>query len=143
MGVFLEYVQVFNRAPVNINIRFDGQDMELKPGLGTMPVIAVQYGKNQNPVMGTQDPNNPHISGAEYLFGVVGQDNCEPMTKEEWEMHLGRPCRTNEEQAFQDKYGSDPKARQIVLGKGRKTAATSRVEATGSPRGESSFDSRE
>ena len=47
------------------------------------------------------------------------------------------------ESAFEEKYGNDPKAHLVVLGKGKKTAAGSSYEAGGSPKGESSFEVRE
>lgn len=131
MGIFLEHVQLFNRAPVALTVMFDGQCKSL-PALEatTVPGIVVQYAKNQNPVMGTQDPYNPHITGAEYLVGVVGsKDNCEPLSPEEWADHLQQPCRENVQQWFADKYGSDPKAKLVTRGQGKKTTATSRYDA--------------
>lgn len=139
MGLFQEMQQVVNRAPVDITVTFDGQQITLSPGEHTLPKIAVPNGKNQNPVMGSADPNNPHISGADYLLGVVGEDNCTPLTKEEWATHLDKPCRVNEQEAFQERYGSDPKARLIVMGKGKKAAATSRAEASDPSRGNANF----
>lgn len=143
MGIFHKYVPVFNRAPVDITVRFDGQDLTLAPGVGALPEMVIQFGKNQNPIMGTQDPNNPHISGGQYLLGVIGEDNCDPLSVQEWATHLGKPCRTDEDSAFQDKYSGDPKARQVIHGKGRKSTASSRIEAGTAPRGEASFESRD
>jgi hypothetical protein len=136
MGIFLEQVELFNRAPVDLTVQFDGQTKTLKPGANTVPGIVVQYAKNQNPVMGTQDPYNPHVSGCTYLVGVVGsKDNVEPLTAEEWADHLNQPCRENVQQWFADKYGSDPKAKLVTRGKGRATTATSRYDAGSSPQG--------
>jgi hypothetical protein len=136
MGIFLEQVELFNRAPITLNVMFDGQCKALPPGKTLVPGVVVSYAKNQNPVMGTQDPYNPHISGAEYLVGVVGsKDNCEPLTEEEWASHLGQPCRENIQQWFADKYGSDPKAKLVTRGKGKATTATSRYDAGSSPSG--------
>lgn len=144
MGIFYTQIPVFNRAPININVRFDGQDIELTPGVNHLPEVAINgFGKNQNPIMGTQDPNNPHISGGDYLLGIIGVDNCEPLTKEEWEAHLGRPCRMDEKVIFEEKYGNDPKAKQIVMGKSRTYFAKSRAEAGTAPRGESTFEQRD
>ena len=140
MGLFYEHQQVFNRAPVDITVTFDGQSMGLPPGVSSIPKIAVPFGKNQNPVMGTADPNNPHMSGGEYLLGVVGEDNCEPLTKEQWEAHLNRPCRFDEVALFEERYGNDPKARMIVHGKGKKTTANSRSDAEAVVRGTSTFE---
>lgn len=147
MGIFYEQVEVVNRAPIPLNVRFDGQDMVLVPGKNIVPKVAVQYGKNQNPVMGTQDPENPHISGAEFLIGVIGsRDNCEPLTPEEWAIHLGKPCRMDTDALFEERYGNDPKAKMILHG-GRKggknksaSFARSRNEAGGDPQGISTFE---
>lgn len=129
MGIFLDQVEVFNRAPVDLVCRFDGQAKILHPGKNVIPAITVDLARNQNPIMGSGDPYNPHISGARYLVGVVGRDECEPLTKEEWEDHLQRPCRDDEQIQFRDKYGSDPKAKLVTHGKGRKTTANSRYDA--------------
>ena len=135
MGIFFEQVELFNRAPIDLTVQFDGQCKTLIPGSNAVPRIVVDYAKNQNPIMGTQDPNNPHISGCRYLVGIVGKDDCTPLTKKEWENHLQRPCREDEQQWFEDRYGNDPKAKLVVRGKGRKTAASSRYDAGSSPAG--------
>jgi hypothetical protein len=98
--------------------------------------------------MGSVDPNNPHISGGRYLVGVKDSDEpgeeIEPLTKEEWEDHLNRPCRDDEKAAFQERYGGDPKARQVIHGKGRKLPAGSRTEAgSGAGPANVSFDRRD
>ncbi len=133
MGIFYENVILINRAPVNLRVVFDGQSKILTPGENSVPVMVVEFAKNQNPVMGSQDPNNPHISGGKYLVGVKGQeglgDETEPLTPAEWTTHLGRPCREDEEAAFQERYGGDPKAKLVLHGKGRKTTVSSRTEA--------------
>ena len=137
MGIFHDLVTLVNRTPVNLTVTFDGQEKTLVPGDNAVPEIVVPFAKNQNPIMGSQEPNNPHISGARYLVGVKlanGQalygDEITPLTKAEWADHLGRPCREDNDAAFQEKYGNDPKARQVVLGKGRKSTAQNRYEAT-------------
>lgn len=143
MGIFLETVEIFNRAPIEVTVQFDGQCKTLKPGKNIVPAVTVPYAKNQNPIMGTQDPYNPHIGGCKYLIGVVGKDDCAPLTQEEWEEHLSRPCREDEKIRFQDKYGSDPKARLVAYGKGRKTTANSRYDAGSSPAGLSDFSGKQ
>lgn len=143
MGIFLEHVTLINRAPIALSVMFDGQTKTLEPGPNTVPSIVVGFAKNQNPIMGSQDPYNPHISGCRYLVGVANsKDPIEPLTQEEWEEHLRRPCREDEVRLFEDKYGSDPKAKQVVYGKGRKTTANSRYDAGSSPAGNSSFESK-
>jgi len=150
MGIFYDQVTLVNRAPINLTVMFDGQAKTLTPGDNVVPEIVVGFAKNQNPVMGSQDPGNPHMSGARYLVGVKladGQpypgDEIEPLTKEEWEDHCNRPCREDEQAAFEEKYGGDPKARLVVHGKGRKTAAKSRYEAGGSSQGTADFSSKD
>ena len=144
MGVFAETIELVNRAPVDLMIQFDGQTKILHPGINVVPKVVLSYAKNQNPIMGTQDPYNPHASGAQYLVGVKGtKDNIEPLTKEEWEIHLGKPCREDVDQMFADKYGSDPKARLVLLNKGAKSAARSRMDAGSSPSGNSDFSGKQ
>lgn len=133
MGIFFEQVCLINRAPIDLTVTFDGQAKTLKPGENMVPAVVVDFAKNQNPIMGSADPNNPHISGGRYLVGV--KDSPEPgeetemLTEEEWLAHLGRPQRMDEQEAFQEKYGGDPKARLVTQGKGRRSTANSRIEA--------------
>lgn len=133
MGIFHEHVTLINRTPVDLTVTFDGQAKTLTPGENFVPAVVVDFAKNQNPIMGSVDPNNPHISGGRYLVGVKGShepgEEVEPLTPEEWANHLGRPCRTDEQEAFMERYGSDPKARLVTNGKGRRSTANSRIEA--------------
>jgi hypothetical protein len=136
MGIFHQQVILINRAPVNLTVTFDGQAKTLTPGENTVPAIVVDY------------PNNPHISGGRYLVGVKDSDEpgeeTEPLTDEEWATHLGRPCRIDEQEAFNEKYGGDPKARLVVHGKGRRSTANSRTEAgAGNGPANVSFSGRE
>ncbi len=141
MSVFLEQVEIINRAPIAITVTFDGQTKSLPPGRNFIPKVALAHARNQNPIMGSGDPYNPHASGCRYLIGRVGtKDNCEPLTKEEWEDHLQRPCREDETIQFRDKYSSDPKAKLVRHGKGRTTAAHSRYDAGSSAGGDSSSE---
>ena len=150
MGIFHEQVVLVNRAPIDLTVQFDGQCKTLKPGDNYVPAVVVQFAKNQNPVMGSQDPYNPHLSGCRYLVGVKvdkssgrkQKDPIDPLTKEEWEDHLSRPCREDEQRWFEDKYGSDPKAKLVAYGKGRRTTATSRYDAGSSPSGNSEFSGK-
>lgn len=135
MGIFYKPATIVNRAPIKLTVRFDGQDLDI-PAFSTaqIPQVAVSFAKNQNPIMGSQDPNNPHISGARYLIGEVGVDSeedCRALTPEEWEEHCKRPCRVDEQAMFDERYGGDPKAKLIVGGKkGKtKTMVQSRYEA--------------
>ncbi len=121
MGIFHEMVRVFNVAPIALTARFDGQDTRLPPGESSLPKVALNYAKNQNPVMGTSDPNNPSISGGQYLIRVVGVDDCTPLTKAEWEDHLGRPCRLNWEELMDGKV--NPGQKVAFKGKNQATQA--------------------
>ena len=143
MGIFYEHQEIINRAPVNLTVTFDGQCKTITPGKNAIPRVSVPYAKNQNPIMGSQDPNNPNIVGAKYLIGVPGEDlpqDCEPLTEEEWADHLDQPQRINAQAAFEEKYGGDPKARLVRQGKGRRTTANSMYEAGGAVKGLSTFE---
>lgn len=139
MGVFYATVPCLNRAPVDVTVTFDGQCKTLPANSVThIPKVAIQFAKNQNPVMGSQDPNNPHISGARYLVADLSADDTSdnehtPLTEEEWAAHLGEPQRLNSQEAFEEKYGGDPKAKLIKRGKANKPAAASKTEAGGNP----------
>lgn len=150
MGIFYDQVTLVNRTPVDLTVMFDGQAKTLKPGPNTVPEVVVSFAKNQNPVMGSQDPGNPHMSGARYLVGVqmadgvaFPGDEIEPLTLEEWEDHLNRPCREDERAAFEEKYSGDPQAKLVVHGKGRKIPAKSRYEAGGNAGGNADFSSKD
>jgi hypothetical protein len=144
MGIFHESVQLFNRAPVDLGVIFDGQKMVLKPGINVVPKVVVSFAKNQNPVMGTHNPYDPHVNAGQNLVGVVGsKDNVEPLTAEEWADHLDKPCRENVQTRFEDKYGLDPKARLVSQGKGRKTTASSRYDAGSSPSGNAEYTNKQ
>jgi hypothetical protein len=143
-GVFAETVTLVNRAPIDLSVQFDGQSKTLTPGDNIVPQIVVSFAKNQNPIMGTQDPYNPHISGCQFLVGVKGtRDPIEPLTPEEWADHLDKPCREDVQQLFEDRYGTDPKARLKVLNKGKKTTGRSRHDAGASPAGVADFAAKQ
>ena len=143
MGVFYEHAAVINRAPIDITVTFDGQGKTLTPGKNMIPRITIPYARNQNPIMGKQDPNNPSIFGGRYLIGVPGEDlpaDCLPLTPEEWADHLGQPQRIDSKAAFEERYGGDPKARQVIHGAGRRTTANSKFEAGVGLKGLSTFE---
>lgn len=144
MAVFQTLVPVYNRAPVALNIRFDGQDYTLQPGHDNIPDITIMYAKNQNPIFGSADMNNPHVSGARYLIVEKGEDGYGvPLTETEWNDHLGRPSRYDVEAEFREKYGNDPKARLVQLGpKGRTSTARNLYEAGGGPGGLAEFTAK-
>lgn len=124
MGIFYEMVKVVNLAPIPLNVRFDGQDMEILPGETMMPKVAVLYAKNQNPIMGSQSASNPSVSGAKYLLGVVGtRDRVKPLTEDEWNAHLGNPSRLNMQEFASQRLGR--KERFEVHGEGPVQARSS------------------
>lgn len=144
MAVFQTLVPVFNRAPVPLTVRFDGQEYTIQPGEDKIPDVTVLFAKNQNPVMGSADPNNPHVSGARYLIVEKGDDGYGmPIPKQEWEDHLDQPQRIDSQSAFREKYGSDPKAKLVTWGKGKKSTANSRYEAGEAPRGNAVFSGKD
>lgn len=127
MGIFQQMTKVFNRAPIPLRVRFDGQELDVPPGEYQIPTLSVPFAKNQNPIMGQSDPWNPHISGGKYLIVEVDYapeaDQCVPLTREEWESHLNRPCRIDEQALFESVLGKGERVE--VRGKGRRTAARS------------------
>lgn len=127
MGIFHEQVKVFNRAPIALRVQFDGQTTELPVGESSLPKLALEYAKRQNSIMGTADPDNPSMSGASYLIGVVGRDECTPLTKGEWEAHLGAPCRLDLELFSDERLGD--KEHFEVRGRGKRTQAANRSAA--------------
>lgn len=96
VGVFQDMVEIVNRAPVNLSVQFDGQSHTLTPGRNFIPRVTLPYAKNQNPLKGSADLDNPTATGLEFLIGIVGtRDNCEPLTDEEWAAHNASPSRFN------------------------------------------------
>jgi len=126
-GVFQDMVPIVNRTPVSLTVTFDGQTTTVPSGKGFLPSITINFAKNQNPIMGSVDPNNPSISGGEYLIGVVGRDNCEMLSKEEWNAHCDAISRVDLKTLMEDELG--PGERVEVRGKGRKTQARNAFEA--------------
>jgi hypothetical protein len=146
MGIFYDTVPCLNRSPIDVTITFDGQSKTLPANKVThVPKVAIAFGKNQNPVMGSQSIHNPHISGAKYLIADLSDDDTSdnehtPMTEAEWLEHLRQPQRINAQEAFEEKYAGDPKAKLVARGVGRRTAAGSVYEAGRSIAGASSFE---
>lgn len=66
-----EYVQVFNRSALPITITKDGRQYTLKPGLGHLRSDLILLGKNQNPIMGTE---NHGSTVTESYLSVVAED---------------------------------------------------------------------
>ncbi len=97
-GVFQDMVEVFNRAPVNLSVQFDGQYHTMTPGRNFIPRVTIPYAKNQNPLKGSADLDNPTASGVDFLIGVPDfNENCDPLTEEEWAAHTQAPSRFSTE----------------------------------------------
>lgn len=127
MGIFHEMRSVFNRAPMPLTVTFDGQQTTLPVGACQIPSLTVNYAKNQNPIMGSCDPNNPSLSGGQYLIGVVGRDNCEPLTADEWGAHCDAACRMDWKELIEDRL--QPGQHVVVKGKGKNLQARSGFDA--------------
>ena len=124
MGIFHEMKRVRNLAPIPLTITYDGQQLTVPPGESDIPKQTIGKAMNQNPIMGTADADNPNISGGKYLIVPVGSKyDREPLSREEWEEHLRRPCRIDEVAFFEDRLG--PKEHMVARGKGRRTQAKS------------------
>lgn len=142
-GVFLQTTKVFNRAPESVFVFFDGERREIPVGYFDLPNMTLYHAKNQNPIMGSGDPNNPHESGTRYLVLEPGDEGYgEPLSAEEWADHLGKPCRVDEQAAFAERYANDPKAKLIVRGAKNSATARNRYEAGSAPKGNADFTNK-
>lgn len=143
-GIFWKQIQIFNRAPTELSMVFDGERHILPVGLSSIPEHTLRHAQNPNPIMGSGDPYNPGVNGTKYLIVADGDEGFgEPLTREEWEAHCKRPCREDETIWFREKYGDDPKAKLIQRGSRNSVAAKNRMEAGGLPRGIAEFTTKE
>ena len=129
MGIFHDTTTVINLAPVPLRVTFDGQSTDIPPGESQLPKVTVGYAKNQNPVPGSADMDNPTISGARYLISVKGnpKDRQTPFTEDEWAIMQGKPSRFDTDAFFEERLG--PKEHVITRGRGRKVQAKSSFDA--------------
>lgn len=51
-------IQVFNRAPYALSFIKDGRERTLPPGLSYITADCFNYARTQNPIPGTEDPQN-------------------------------------------------------------------------------------
>lgn len=125
MGIFGETVALFNRTPKALNItlrcQYDGKTEWITPGMNPhFPKVAVPYAKRQNPVKGSEDPDDPTPTGWRSLVAVPGGpdpgDDLPEMTMEEWHAHLQSPQRLNRELANQD-LQYDKRKHEVLRGK--------------------------
>jgi hypothetical protein len=124
MGIFHDMVTVINRAPITLQVTFDGQTTRIPPGETALPKIVVPFAKNQHPICGSASMDNPHITGARYLISVKGSaDPQEPLTEEEWDDHCAQVSRFDMADYYADRLA--PKEHAIVRGKGPVQAKSS------------------
>lgn len=75
MGIFYEQTEVINRTCNPLNVRFDGQDIEIPPNYdeagqlmpdvhNMIPTLVVPYALNQSVIMGSEDASDPSSFGS-------------------------------------------------------------------------------
>lgn len=73
----MEYVTLVNRSSKTLIGTWDGRRHELKPGKHSFPEIQAVKFKDQNPVMGSEDP---YTLEKLYLLGIEEHgDDCSPI----------------------------------------------------------------
>lgn len=73
----MQFVTLVNRSSKTLQGTWDGKHYDLAPGKHSFPEIQAMKFKEQNPVMGSEDPRTLM---KEYLMGIVELgDNCEPI----------------------------------------------------------------
>lgn len=87
LGNFKDAVNLVNRTNRKLNVRYDGEDIVLQPGENPgFPKIAVQYAKNQNPLMGSKHPIDPRkfvcLVGVKAPKGEKQRDAIEPISED-------------------------------------------------------------
>jgi hypothetical protein len=109
MAIMGETVNLVNRTSKPLTVRYDGRKETIAPGENPgFPKEAVLYAKRQNPLMGSEDPENPTMSGTQYLVGVkvkAGErqtDDISPLEQsdaiERFDKKLLRPLRKGEKE---------------------------------------------
>lgn len=128
LGYYRDAVVLVNRTDRLLNVRYDGEDIQLQPGENPgFPKLAVGFAKRQNKLMGSQHPLNPmrFIS----LVGVKGVDDCTPIPQEVLERadkklevvdrygeHWGDTGGLRENVKLQRKVGFDAFEAQVSMG---------------------------
>lgn len=79
LGVFAGSVTLINRTTRNLGVRYDGEDIVIKPGENPgFPKEAVPFARKQNPLMGSRHPVDPRRYTS--LVGVKDtKDDCSPI----------------------------------------------------------------
>lgn len=66
----MEYLTIVNRSSKTLKGTWDGRHYDIAPGKHSFPVIQAEKFKEQNPVMGTDNPYSA-MSTKQYLIGIV------------------------------------------------------------------------
>jgi hypothetical protein len=87
LGTFSNSVTIVNRTTRVLNVRYDGEDIQLQPGENPgFPLVAVGYAKRQNKLMGSQHPLNPTrfiaLVGVKAKAGEAQRDDISPIPEE-------------------------------------------------------------
>lgn len=87
LGQFRDSVTLINRTPRVLSVRYDGEDISLKPGENPgFPTVAVPYAKKQNPLMGSKHPINPTkyicLVGVKARDGEKQRDDVTPIPED-------------------------------------------------------------
>lgn len=82
LGTYNDSVTLVNRTPYALNVRYDGEDISLKPGENPgFPKVVVEFAKRQNPLKGSQHPTDPRRFIC--MVGVKGtKDDCSPIAQD-------------------------------------------------------------
>lgn len=70
---------LINRTEHTLKYTKDGRDFTLAPGENYVNSDHVRFARNQNPLMGTQDP---YSLATQFLVGIKGKDDCSPIGDE-------------------------------------------------------------
>lgn len=87
LGYFRDAVTLVNRTSRVLNVRYDGEDIQLQPGENPgFPRPAVGFAKRQNKLMGSQHPLNPmrfiSLVGVKAKAGEKQADDITPIPDE-------------------------------------------------------------
>lgn len=106
LGNFRNSVTIVNRTigggdfEEDLNVRYDGEDITLKPGENHgFPLVAVPFAKAQNPLKGTQHPNDPRRVICK--VGVLGtKDPVTPIDEVDLAIAAGKLERVDRDGSF-------------------------------------------
>lgn len=73
----MQYLTVFNRTTKPLLVTWDGKRQTIFPGKNAFPALVAEAAKQQNPIMGSEDP---YTLIRQYLVGIEEQgDDCSPV----------------------------------------------------------------